>query len=259
MHYGSVEGIEYVEFPARLSFLTQFVRQRQDTELIEITRCNDQTIATLPLLPYAAIHVEQDLLLSPFAFRRLPSLKIERFDYGIHVARGSAFEPDGQKKLISVEFGFPSSDFTASIPVTLIFPRSTKCVVDGFPLLPILPVLEALPWDSDSNDTDSLIKAVKRSDQLRRLYQANQVLSLQAARDLQMNVANSNSYKVLFDFVFYSVAFHSFPGNVLSEVRSKIGDMLCSIASSHANAFNGPFSSLPEQFLVELGSSYQLA
>jgi hypothetical protein len=255
--YRSIEGVTYFEFPAHAPFLKWLAKKQKEKELIEVTQCSDQTVATLPLLPYAAIHVEQDSLLSPYPFRRLPSLKIERFDYRIEVSSGSAFGPDGQKTLISAEFGFPSSDFTASIPVTLIFPRSTKCVLGGFPFFPIL---EALPWDP--NDTDSLIKAVKRSDQLRKLYQANQVLSLEAARDLQMSDDDSN-YKALFDFIFYSVAFHSFPGNVLSEVRSKIGDKLCSIASGHANAFNGPFSSLPEQFLqtivVELGSRYQLA
>jgi hypothetical protein len=250
--FRSIEGVTYFEFPAHAPFLKWLAKKQKEKELIEVTQCSDQTIATLPLLPYAAIHVEQDSLLSPYPFRRLPSLKIEWFDYRINVASGSAFGPDGQKKLISAEFGFPSSDFTASIPVTLIFPRSTKCVLGGFP---IFPILEALPWDP--NDTDSLIKAVKRSDQLRKLYQADQVLSLEAARDLQISADDSNIYKALFDFIFYSVAFHSFPGNVLSEVRSKIGDKLCSIASSHANAFQSPFSSLPEQFLqtivVELG------
>ncbi len=257
LRYRSVEGVRYFEFPSRWKLLTQFAKGQKDKELIEITNCGDsqQTVATLPLLPLASL---QDPLRSPFTFRRLPSLKIETFDFSIHVASGSSFETDGHKHSISAQFSFPSSDPVISIPVTAIFPRSTKCIVNGVPLLPIL---EQLPWDSD--DTDSLIEAVTRSEQLRKLYRDDQVLSVKVANDLQRNFAHTNSYKALFDFVFYSVAFQSLQGNVLSVVRARIGDKLCSIASTQARAFNGPFSSLPEQFqktiVGELGSRYLLA
>jgi len=124
----------------------------------------------------------------------------------------------------------------------------------------LLPILEVLPWDP--NNTNSLIEAAVRSDRLRKLY-PDKVLSLEQARDLQMNVADSDSNKALFDFLFYSIAYHTFSGNVFSEARAKIGNKLCAIADSHADVFSGAFAALPEQFLNlivnEVGSKYQIA
>jgi len=256
--YRSVEDATYFEFPARWSYLTQLAKNRQNTELIETSTCDNMTVAMLPKLPFRTIQVEREALLTPFAFRRLPSLNIERFEFRLEAETGKVFGPDGEKTSMGFQFGFPSPDSTASMAVTMIFPRSVKCVVDNIPLLPIL---EVLPWDA--SDTDTLIKAVRRSDRLRKIYEEDQVWSLTTSRGLEMNVSDSNGYKALFDFIIYSVAFQSLQGNLFSEARADIGTKLCSIASSHSSTFSGPFSALREQFLnlivKELGQKYQIA
>jgi hypothetical protein len=210
------------------------------------------------MLPYRPIQIEREALLTPFAFRRLPSLNIERFDFRLQVSSGTRLGPDGQKTSMEFEFGFPSPGSATSIPVTLIFPRSARCVVNN---IPMLPILEILPWDA--NDTDSLIKAVRRSDRLRKIYEEDKIWSLAMSRGLEMNAIDSNSYKALFDFIVYSAAFQSLQGNMFSEARAEIGTKLCSIANSYASTFSGPFSALPEQFLSlivkELGQRYQIA
>jgi hypothetical protein len=258
LKYRSVEGSTYFEFPARWSLLKQVAKNRKAGEFVEVTACDDRTVAMLPMLPYRPIQVEREALLTPFAFRRLPSLNIDNFEFRLKATTGKQFGPDGEKTSMGFEFGFPSSDPVTSLPVTMIFPRSLKCVVDN---IPVLPILEVLPWGS--NDTDSLIKAVRRSNRLRKIYEGDQVWSLAVSRELEMSVSESNGYKALFDFIGYRVAFQSLQGNLFSEAHAAIGTKLCSIANSHSSTFRGPFSALPEQFLdlivKELGQKFQIA
>jgi hypothetical protein len=258
LKYRSVEGSTYFEFPGRWSLPKRLSKDQTAGKLVEATTCDDRTVAMLPMLPYRPIQIEREALLTPFSFRRLPNLNIEGFEFKLQVSTGTRLGPDGQKTSMEFEFGFPSPGSATSIPVTLVFPRSVRCIVDNIPLL---PVLEMLPWDA--NDTDSLIKAVRRSDRLREIYERDQIWSLATSRDLKINAADSNSYKALFDFIIYSIAFQSLQGNMFSEARAELGTKLCSIANSHTSTFSGPFSALPEQFLnlivKELGQRYQIA
>ena len=255
--YRSVEGATYFEFPARWSFLTQLAKNRQNTELIETSTCDNTTVAMLPKLPFRTIQVEREALLTPFAFRRLPSLNIERLSLELRLRP----ERSWARRRENVD-GF-------SIWLPLARRNGLNCYNDDFPAVGKVrcrqyssaSILEVLPWDA--NDTDTLIKAVRRSDRLRKIYEGDQAWSLATSRALEMNVSNSNGYKALFDFIIYSVAFQSLQGNIFAEARADIGTKLCSITCSHGSTFSGPFSALPEQFLnlivKELRRKYQIA
>jgi hypothetical protein len=256
LRYRTSEGASYIEFPSHVSFLSSMVSKYAEDIMINVVTCGDVKVARLTLLPYRPLYADRDLIISPFGFRRLPEIKFERVELSVNATSGAVLLPNGkQKRSLGASVGFSPPD-TATLPITKVLPRSILCLDNRVPLLPIF---EVLPWNPD--DTRALIKAVTRIGHFREAY-PDSTISLD--RLLQLRMGDSDgAYKSLLDFFIYSIAYHTFSGNVFAEVRADIGNQLCVIAENRPEAFSGPFNSLPQNFLrqiiAEAGARHQLA
>lgn len=241
LRYRTVEGTSYLEFPGQINFLTSIAYWWGAKRLITIVACDDTKVAVLPNLPYKPLFLSNDRV-NTLGFRRLPNLLLENVTLRIKASVDfRASSNDSPRRSFGVEFEF-SADDEATIPVTTIFPRSMRCTRGN--VLPLLPILEVLPWMPDA--ADSLIEAIKKVEMLRNRY-PDHAISLD---DLtRIHLPNNDSYSALLDFVSYSLMYQMFDGNVLSEMRANIGNKLCMIVDSHPNAFSGPFEALSENFI----------
>ena len=244
--YRTVEGASYLEFPQQ-QFLMSLAKWIGTNRLITVTRCDDLEVAVLPRLPYEPIFREHDII-DNVGFRRFPRLRFHGIDLGI-MAKVDLVTNDAPHRGVGFAFRFSSGD-DASIPLTSIFPRSLKCQLGSFPLLPLL---EVLPWIPDQ--TNSLIKAVTRIDRLRALYPDHPVY-LDDLR--QMRLTNDDTaYSALLDVLTYSLASEMFDGNVFAEMRAQLGRAVCKAIDSHRSIFQKPpFDSLSENFIRHLVAEF---
>jgi hypothetical protein len=254
LRYRTVEGTSYFEFPEGITILKSIAKLFAGHELIVLEKCDDMKVATLPLLPYEPLFLENNMI-DTTGFRRLPYLQIEKVDLNItasvdHIQSNGA--PHGS---IGLQVGFSTND-RARIPLTWIFPRSIKCKPHNVPLI---PVLEVLPWNP--GETSALINAVTRVDQLRQAYPEHSV-SLDILRKLHID--NDSTYSALLDFVTYSMIYQMFDGNIFAQTRAHVGNTLCTLVDGHQSAFStsGPFSAFQENLMrrmvAEFGSNVRL-
>jgi hypothetical protein len=255
LRYRKVEGTAYLIFPGQWPLLNSMANSFAGDHLIKVTYCGDAKVASLPLLPYKPLLRQKDVI-DEVGFRRFPDLQFEGIELTVGVETGQASLSDGKhRRSLGFQVGVASTG-PATISLTSIFPRSLRCLKNQVPLLPIL---EVLPWDP--NETSSLIKAAIKINQFRKIY-PNGIISIDNLLRLRIN-GDENQYKSLMDFLVYSLAYQAFAGNVFAEARADFANNLCIIAENRKNAFSGPFSSLPENFLwrmvSEMGPKYQLA
>jgi hypothetical protein len=256
LRYRTTGGISYVEFPGLISLLKSITSSYAPDKVISVISCGNVKVAKLPLLPYKPLYAEADIVDSPFGFRRLPNLRLETIELTVKTSTGTVILPSGEHKTsASVGFGFDAFD-SVEIPITRVLPRSMTCLDANVPLLPIF---EVLPWDP--NQTQALIKTTAGINRFRKLY-TDGTLSLDSLPQLHIDEVDGQ-YKSLLDYLAYSIAYHVFIGNIFAETRADIGNKLCAIVANRPDAFSGPFSSIPEDFLrqivAEIGAKYQLA
>ncbi len=241
-HYRTVDGLSYLEFPQRLSFLKSIVNRIGRDRLITVIQCDDAKIALLPLLPYQPL-VRKDVV-DDIGFRRLPQIRFHRTELTIRTTIRQS-QGDPPHSAFGLAFGFSSGDDNTT-QLTTIFPRSLACRPLGFPLIPIL---EMLPWIPD--DTDSLIKAVARIETVRNKY-PEQPITFDDLLSLRMPQTN-NGYSALLDYSIYRFGYEMFAGNIFVQVRAKLANDLCTVTNSHQSVFSKPpFSALSKAFLSNL-------
>jgi hypothetical protein len=244
--YRTVEGASYLEFPQQ-QFLMSLAKWIGANRLITVTRCDDSEVAVLPHLPYEPIFRKHDII-DKVGFRRFPRLRFHGIDLGI-MAKVDSVTNDAPHRGFGFAFRFSSGD-DAAIPLTSIFPRSLKCQLGSFPLLPLL---EVLPWIPDQ--TNSLIKAATRIDRLRALYPDHPVY-LNDLRQIRLT-NDDTAYSALLDVLTYSLASEMFDGNVFAEMRAQLGRAVCKAIDSHQSIFRKPpFDSLSENFIRHLVAEF---
>lgn len=254
LRYRTVEGASYFEFPEDMTILKSIAKLIAGNELIVLEKCDDMKVATLPLLPYQPLLLENNMI-DTIGFRRLPYLQIENVDLTIAASVNHIQSNGAPLGSIGLQVGVSTND-RARIPLTWIFPRSIKCKPHNIPLI---PVLEVLPWNPD--ETNALINAVTRVDQLRHAYPDHSI-SLDILRKLHMD--NNSDYSALLDFVTYSVVYQMFDGNIFARTRAHVGNTLCTLVDGHQRAFStsGPFSAFQENLMrrlvAEFGSNVRL-
>jgi hypothetical protein len=249
LRYRVVDGISYVEFPAKPSLLKTVSYLSSVQRLVIVDTCGGTKVAKLPLLPFAPLYADNDLIHSPFGYRRIPALRYEKLGLNVYTSAGPNLDPrmDG-KTLVSVSFGF--SDATEAIPATEVFPRSITCMVEHW--VPLLPVLEFLPWNPE--ETDALVRAVVKVQDLRGVY-PKRALSLDDLDKIRMS-NKDETYRPLLDFVVYSILAQMVDGNILSEARADIINEQCVVVAGNPGVFAGPFSALPERRMRQI--AYQI-
>jgi hypothetical protein len=251
LRYRTVDGIAYLEFPGQIAALKSVAAYRSAAQVIEIVdACGEPKVAKLPLLTYKPISPQKGIIDAPFAFRRFPNLRFEGFELNVLASTGTATQPGGElKHSAGLRLGFRSNE-PAEISLTDVFPRSVDCIdKQGVPLLPIL---EILPWNP--NDPDSLIEAFARTKELRRIY-PNDVLSFEKLFELRMP-DNSGQSKALFDFLIYFLEYQAFAGNAFADIRADYGNKLCVLLEGRQEAFRGPFAAFKNNFLRQIVAEY---
>ena len=165
---------------------------------------------------------------------------------GASVDGPSAIAPHGS---FGVKFGFNSGQ--RSIRLTYIFPRSSGCQRRRVPLL---PVLEFLPWYPD--DTNSLILAVRAVTGLRKQL-FHQPVTLNDARTIIDHHSGNSPYDALLNLVAHSLIYQMFDGNVFSQMRAHLGNAVCFLMDGHSTTFTRkPFSAFSDNFLRQIVATF---
>jgi hypothetical protein len=240
IRYREVEGASYLELPELIARL--FPRSVGEHRLISISSCDDVKMARLPLLPYTIIRADRDLFHTPFAFRRLPPLKISAVKAFVETQAGRF---NGQR-VFGAGFGF-NSDAYDSISITELFPRSLTC---NYLDVPLIPVLELLPWDPDR--IDNLVAAAAKISTLRQTYLNNEMTTHETLASLDINAPSDDPYKALLDYTTYSLTLRALQGNLFAEPKADLETRLCIIVESAKRAFSGPFYQLYERLVFQM-------
>lgn len=253
--YKVINNVSYFEFPGQLRVLGDVTRSLGRNNLINVVECDGTKVAVLPLLPFKPLFLENSII-DRVGFRRLPFLEVENIELniGASVDGPSTNAPHGT---FGLKFGFGAAQ--KSLLLTRIFPRSLKCKEHGVPLL---PVLEVLPWNPD--DADSLIETATAVAKLRELSPAHPI-SLDMVRQVH-KYQDAGAYSALLDFVAYSLIYQMFDGNIFEQTRAHLGNTLCTLIDSNPSIFSdaakGPFSAFSDnlirQMAAEFGSKVRL-
>jgi len=236
IRYREVAGVSYLVLPSALaSPLTQAILKEK---LISILPCDGTSVARLPLLPFAPLSTDKNLFDGPFAFRRFAPFEFTRVQVSVETGVGSL---DGQKEFT---VGFSFNDPDGQISITDLFPRSLTCTSESIPLV---PVMEMLPWDPDR--TDSLILAVSRIRTMRDAY-LHHTVTIDTVKALTLD--SPSRFKSLLDFASHALLLNMLQGNVFAEARADLTERICAIVENDRQAFSGPFAELYDEFLVGL-------
>lgn len=217
----SVEGVTYFEFRSE-NPISKFIAAKFPAKMITLNDCDGQKIAQLPLLPFQPIRPPGPTFSNRISYRRLPALKVNSIEASFEGGVGLYKDKWGDTKhTISLQFGFHDLEFKPLL-LTEIFPRSLGCVVD---LIPLLPVLEVLPWDPEN--VGDLIKSARRAAQLLDVG-TNKKVTLKELDDLRSGLA-PNKYGSLLDFVAHSLAQNMLDGNILAEAKAQVIEGQCNL------------------------------
>jgi hypothetical protein len=244
--FRAVDDVTFFEFQAD-NPIGRMLVSKFPTKTILVRECDGQKVARLPRLQYAAIAPSGPSFADKIFFRRFPELKLDSIKADVRATAKLFKDIWGEdKKFLSLEFGFADSDFRP-VKVTDIFPRSTGCIEESIPLLPLV---ETLPWDPDN--VGDMVKSAKRVARLFSLGITREV----APNDLVelRNEIPPNKYGVLLDFISHSLAYEMLDGNVFAEARAQIQGGQCNLINRDANAFLGPYSALKERLYVSIAT-----
>jgi hypothetical protein len=242
----AVDDVTFFEFQAD-NPIGRLLISEFPAKTILIGECDGQKVARLPRLPYAAIAPIGPAFANKIFFRRFPDLTVDSIEAEVLAASGIVKNELGENKnSISLEFGFRDTD-SRDAKVTDIFPRSSGCIEDSIPLLPLV---ETLPWDSDN--VGDMVKSAKRVARLFSLGTTHKVTPNDAVE--LRSISPSNKYEVLLDFLSHSLAYEMLDGNVFAEARAKIREGQCNLINLNANAFLGPLSALKDHLYVSIAA-----
>jgi hypothetical protein len=214
---------------------------------IVVRECDGQKVARLPRLPYAAIAPIGPAFANKIFFRRFPDLTVDSIEAEVRATSGIMKNELGENKNnVALEFGFRDSG-SRTPNVTDIFPRSSGCIEDSIPLLPLV---ETLPWDADN--VGDMVKSAKR---VARLFSLGTTHKITPDDVVELGSKSpSNKYEVLLTFLSHSLAYEMLDGNVLAEARAKIREGQCNLINRDANAFLGPFSALKDHLYASIAA-----
>jgi len=242
----SVEGATFFEFQAD-NPIGRMLVSKFSAKTIVVKECDGQKVALLPRLHYPAIAPSGPSFADKIYFRRFPDLKVDVIEAGVRATAKPFKDVWGEnRKDLALEFGLNETEFR-SVKVTDIFPRSTGCIEESVPLLPLV---ETLPWDPD--DVGDMVMSAKR---VARLFSIGITRKLTPNDLVELKTEiPPNKYGVLIDFLAHSLAYQMLDGNVFAEARAQIQGGQCNLINRDGNAFLGPFSTFKERLYVTIAT-----
>jgi hypothetical protein len=243
IRYGQVGNVSYLELPSNSPVIDLLPSKLIHPRLISVITCDGMKVAKLPLLPFTATKADRTQFDSPLQFRRLPLISYDGLEAYIETFVG---ESDGRKE---IGFGASFARIFRDVNITSIFPRSISCMEN---FVPLIPVMEILPWNPDQ--TNQLISTVAKVFSFRDVYVHGTTITPQIIRTLSID-NDESVYKSLLDFTSDSILSVVLQGNLLAESRADIKNRLCITIESNPGAFSGPFSSLSKLIKREIAYS----